>query len=437
MPPEQANLWRGEFQRKHLAAPLLQEFMQTHCILDPYKIEIYKGCWHQKLCCLKAANFGELPECEVEQLYSEFQCKFGCPPPKTPASVFVGMHEVPRPSKASGMAKYQSFEDTYGKSTPLDLPPLKPGAAQESAPPGVLDKDKVQGTIACTSCGRLRCVYVKMKLSAVTRGAPSGCTLKDVLSQALDANSGSYTCGADLDLQGFEALQGLFRPYVRLKLDCSQHIELQLYSSAILPRAVSAKICGYCGEEGAYQEGNDEAVPLLPVCQPCFDQHKKARPTGRQVGRFDRSGMRQRHGEASRAREENVQSARDQAQQMNPPPPKRARQESSATASGSSSSEPTHEEPTDVRTTNHNEETIDEAVEDDDNESEEEDEGAGEADYLVKKIHKVRLMKRRMEYLIEWEGYPAEEHYTWEPSAHLYQCHGHGQGVQGGLDCQW
>lgn len=127
------------------------------------------------------------------------------------------MHEVPRPKKAPGIAKYESFEDTYGTPTPIDLPPLKPDAAKEIAPPGVLDKDKVQGTIKCTWCKRLRCVYVKMKLSAVVNGAPIGCTLKDVLDQMIEANSSHYSCGADLDLRGYEALTGLCRPYVRLK----------------------------------------------------------------------------------------------------------------------------------------------------------------------------------------------------------------------------
>lgn len=168
-----------------MSSPRLKEFIETHCILDPYKIEVYKGCWHSQLCSLKAANFGELPEDKVEDLYSTFSCKFGCPPPITPANIFVNMHEVPRPKKAPGVAKYESFDDTYGTPTPINLPELKPGATRELAPPGVLDKEKIQGTIMCTYCKRHRCVYVKMKLSAVTNGAPRGCTLKDVLDQAI------------------------------------------------------------------------------------------------------------------------------------------------------------------------------------------------------------------------------------------------------------
>ncbi|KAL3926571.1 MAG: hypothetical protein SGPRY_003237, partial [Prymnesium sp.] len=77
------------------------------------------------------------------------------------------------------------------------------------------------------------------------------CSLFDVLSEALEVNSSSYLCGADLELSGFPALTGYCRPYVRLKLDCSKHIELQLYS--------------YCGDEGSSQEPADEATPLLPL----------------------------------------------------------------------------------------------------------------------------------------------------------------------------
>lgn len=204
---------RGDFKRKHLSSPLLKEFIETHCILDPYKVEVYKGCWHSQLCALKAKNYGHLPEDQVNGLYSSFSCKFGCPPPITPANVFVDMLEVPRPKKCAGVSsKYESFDDTYGTPTPLDLPPLNPGAPTELAPPGTLEKEKVQGTIACTSCKRLRCIYVKTKLSATTNGAPRGCSLKDVLNEAIEANRESYSCGVDLDLQGFEVLSGTCRP---------------------------------------------------------------------------------------------------------------------------------------------------------------------------------------------------------------------------------
>ncbi|KAL1514963.1 hypothetical protein AB1Y20_004039 [Prymnesium parvum] len=163
---------------------LLKEFQKTHCILDPYKVEVFKGCWHAKLRALKAENDGELPDDKVAELYANYKCKFGCPPPRTPASVFVDMFEVPRP-KMTGAGKYDSFEATYGTPTPLDLPPLKPGATKEIAPPGVFEKDKVQGTIPCVSCARMRCVYVKTKLSPTSMA---------ILLEALEVNKSSYSC---------------------------------------------------------------------------------------------------------------------------------------------------------------------------------------------------------------------------------------------------
>lgn len=111
---QDANLERGEFKRKHLDSPLLKEFIATHCILDPYKLEVYKGCWQSKLRALKAANGGELPPDQVRELFCTYKCKFGCPTPCTPAEVFVEMHEVPRPKK-TGTSRYDTFEDTFGK----------------------------------------------------------------------------------------------------------------------------------------------------------------------------------------------------------------------------------------------------------------------------------------------------------------------------------
>lgn len=388
--------------------------MCSHCILDPYKIEVFKGCWHAQLCSLKAANFGELPEDKVEELYSTYKCKFGCPPPLTPAAIFVNMHEVPRPKKSPGVAKYESFEDTYGTCTPIDLPELKPDAAREIAPPGVLDKDRVQGVIACTCCKRLRCVYVKMKLSAVTIGAPPGCTLKDVLDRAIDANAPTYTCGADLDLRGFEALDGLRRPYVRLKLDCSQHVELQLYSSAVLPKAVTRKICGYCGEEGSERDPENEAAILLPVCDPCVEQHKKARASGRQVARFDRSGHREHHAQAALRREGQVNEAAARARAAEPqldPPAKRPRQQASVERDDGAG--PTQEHGLSMGSSSESE--AEEEVEDEQgtvNPNE-------DPDYFVHKIHNVRYKNRRLEYYIEWEDFPRVEDYTWEPTANL------------------
>lgn len=65
LPPTDQDLQRGEFKRKHLSSPMLKEFIETHCILDPYKMEVYKGCWQLQLKALKAANGGNLPTDKV------------------------------------------------------------------------------------------------------------------------------------------------------------------------------------------------------------------------------------------------------------------------------------------------------------------------------------------------------------------------------------
>lgn len=460
---------RGQFKRRHLAFPLLKEFINTHCILDPYKVEIYKGCWHSKLRALQAQHAGDLPSDEVARLYSTFKCKFGCPPPLTPASIFVGMHEVPRHMKTS-TSMYDSFEDTYGKPTPIDLPPLKPGALVELAPSGVLDKEKVQATIRCTWCGLWRCVYVKMKLSAVTRGAPPGCTLKHMLLNAIEANQGSYTCGADLDLRGYEALEGNCRPYVRLKLDCSQHVELQLYSSNIMPYSQTEHMCAYCGEDGTRRQPDNEASDLLPVCDPCYEQHRKARYSGRQVERFDRSGQRSARQQASQRREAQVDSAlreqdaavgRFQREATSRAP--RDHQGCGGGDAGGEASDMTQGEDVHVH---RNEESPghaqkrrriceegDETGDDEcDQESDESDSAAEDADavpvslahppdsivfsyysmscflvsqdYFVKQLHNVRKPKNKpLEFLIEWENFPDCESFTWEPVKNLPNNH--------------
>ncbi|KAL1526471.1 hypothetical protein AB1Y20_015181 [Prymnesium parvum] len=40
-------------------------------------------------------------------------------------------------------------------------------------------------------------------------------------------------------------------------------------------------------------------------------------------------------------------------------------------------------------------------------------------DYVVKKIHNVKAHRSRLLYLIEWETFPNEADYTWEPAANL------------------
>lgn len=124
-----------------------------------------------------------------------------------------------------------------------------------------------------------------------------------------------YTCGADLDLDGFSALHGHCRPFVRLKMDCASHVELQYYSSGIVPQAVSSTTCGFCGEEGTLRdEGRGESAHLLPVCDLCQEQHGKTRSSrARQAPRFDRSGKRAKRAALAQRREEEMRSARERS----------------------------------------------------------------------------------------------------------------------------
>jgi len=361
------------------------------------------------------------------------------------------MHEVPRPKKTS-TSRYDTFEATYGTPTPLDLPSLKPGAVTEIAPPGVLVKEKVQGTIPCVVCRRLRCVYVKVKLSAAREGAAPGCTLLDVLHDALDANEAGYSCGADLDLEGFSALSGLCRPYVRLKLDCGQHMELQLYSSGILSRDEMGKICGYCGEFAGVRhtaENEGETAPVLPTCQPCYEQHAKARRcSGRQVQRFDRSGNRAKEAAASQRRRAQADRLQEQVETASPAPAPASAQErggtrTSAAADDSSEGDDAEASASAAEVRRARKRQRRSVVDDAEGDAGEDDAGedyTGEAsggdescsdntsdeevqetepDYFVEKLHDVRVRRNKYEYLVEWQGFPEEAHFTWEPSNHL------------------
>ena len=89
----------------------------------------------------------------------------------------------------------------------------------------------------------------------------------------LDANASVYSCGADIDLQGYDALSANARPYVRLKLDWSTHMEVQLYSSGVFECAVTDTNCGYCGEDGRRAEPDTETASLLPICEACSTQY--------------------------------------------------------------------------------------------------------------------------------------------------------------------
>lgn len=52
-------------------------------------------------------------------------------------------------------------------------------------------------------------------------------------------------------------------------------------------------------------------------------------------------------------------------------------------------------------------------------EGEDEDEDECEPDYIVYKLHNVRARRHKHEFLVEWVGFPEEEHFTWEPRNHL------------------
>ena len=290
--PSEQNLKRGDIKRKHLASEKLKRLLDTHCTRDAYKIELDKTCWRSQLRALRIAHDGELPAEKVAELFSTFKCEFGCPPPTMPVDEFIDMHPVPRPKSSAG-GKYLSFEETYGTSTPLDLPPINIDKVVELAPQGVLTKEKAQGTIRCTRCSKLRCVYVKNmldRMKALPTNAQSALTLEDMMVDMIDANA-MYSCGADLDLTGYDMLTGNSRPYVRLKLDCSSHMELQLYTSSVLSSAEADAICGFCGEDGRRVQPDTEAAPLLPICSRCEMQHKEGRGM-RGATRFDRGEQR-------------------------------------------------------------------------------------------------------------------------------------------------
>lgn len=43
-----------------------------------------------------------------------------------------------------------------------------------------------------------------------------------------------------------------------------------------------------------------------------------------------------------------------------------------------------------------------------------------EPDYFVENMHNVRIRRKELEYLVEWQGLLYhEEHHTWEPANHL------------------
>ena len=307
--PTEQTLKRGDIKRRHLASSKLKKFIDTHTDCDPYKIEIDKKCWRNRFIALRAECGGELPGDKVAEVLASFKCEFGCPPPVGSIEEFVDMHPVPRPKMVAG-GKYDTFEATYGTPTPISIPPLNGNSKEELAPSGVLEKKNVQGTIRCISCHRLRCVYVKTVLSRVKAFEGAQITLHDQLVDMLDANKLVYSCGSDIDLTGYD-FSANARPYVRMKLDCSMHMELQLYSSGILATAEADAMCGYCGEEGRRVQADTEAAPVLPICPACETQWKARVVPG--ATRFDRGGQRAAQQQAAQQRTAQIAQARDAA----------------------------------------------------------------------------------------------------------------------------
>ena len=103
----------------------------------------------------------------------------------------------------------------------------------------------------------------------------------ELLSNVLDENALSYSCGKDLDLGlGLDAatLAGKLRPFARVTIGCHSPLEVQVYSSGVYPPDLMAITCGWCGLlEGQPARDEGEATLPLPVCPPCFLQHKSAR----------------------------------------------------------------------------------------------------------------------------------------------------------------
>jgi hypothetical protein len=262
-----------------LSTGKLKEFMDKHVVADPYKFEVFKGCWLEQLIALRARNDGEMPQLQVDELYEEFKCPFGCPPPAMDPRIFVDMHPVPRPQQSGGSTKYDTFQESYGQDTPLKLPPLQDGADEELNK-AVLVSEKARSVINCNTCNKPRVVYVD--------GSPG-----DELVEVLGENAASYTCGADLDLCD-TVLSVKKRPFVRIKMNCNTPPESQLWSSATAyPQELKLTTCGWCGLlDGQKAKDEGEATLPLPICAPCFKQHQKSRSSGRANPKFDKGGRR-------------------------------------------------------------------------------------------------------------------------------------------------
>ena len=117
----------------------------------------------------------------------------------------------------------------------------------EQAPAGVLVKAKGRECIECAFCCKQRAVCVESDPRRVDMGRRKA---SDALTDVLNENKDSYTCGGDLDLGGLE-FPAKARPYVRLKLSCSSPPELVLWTGDVLTAAEKGDMCGWCGQTGA------------------------------------------------------------------------------------------------------------------------------------------------------------------------------------------
>ena len=302
-----SDITRTDLKRKHLNADCkFKRFWETHFIVDRYKVEYDKSCWRGQLSVLKAQNGGTLPQDKVEELYSSFECEFGCPRPRMPADKFLAMSPVPRPLLPPGVTgKYLSFDESFGKDTPYCAPALGNDSAKELAPAGTTVGDNLRSSIRCSACPRVRGVYTKAKIDSMNCNGRTG---KQVLVDFLETARRTYVCGDDLGetvdgdttmLVDCPELKGTARPYVRLKLCCSTPCETQLYTASNRPLSDEElkQLCSICGESGsAMKELDGDCLTdgaYLPTCNLCYTQLGALRGSGRrQSVRYDRSGQR-------------------------------------------------------------------------------------------------------------------------------------------------
>ena len=121
-----------------------------------------------------------------------------------------------------------------------------------------------------------------------------------MLGDLIEANKSRFICGADIDINDWP-LVGDNRPFVRLKLNCSSPVEVQIYNSGILGEAAN-KICGYCGEDGERRPIVGETSIMLPCCDLCFTEKGVARSSGRNIVKNQIAGRRVERESAAKSR---------------------------------------------------------------------------------------------------------------------------------------